>query len=216
MGFKIGKALGAVASPLTAGASLIPGVGGALGKGGGILGGIFGGAFEDKFTPADPEAQELKDIKMKGARGEDTALNRFRARLDADTSGLIRGDIARENLGLIKSQEDAGRSLMDQIKQRGMSNSSIGLNALANLQRETAKDIAGNTSSFRRRLDDENLKRLSDFRNTAAGTLSGQNVPINFTPTKEDSFAKTLLRGGITGLVQSGAKAAGGSMMGGA
>ena len=219
MGLSLKKIASAGLAPVTGGASLLKGpsnlIGGGLDKTGGFLGNIFGGAFKDKFTDADPEAAELKRIKMLGAKGEELALNKFRERLDADTSGLIRGDIARENLGLIAGRDDARRSMMDTIKQRGLGNSSIGINAAANLERSAANDIAANTSMFRRRLDDENFNRLNQFRGVAAGTLAGQNVPINFTPTKEDSFAKTLVRGAITSGANQGAKAGMSAMMGG-
>jgi len=211
----MGKAVKAIAAPVTGGLSLVPGAGKALGGAGGFLGNIFGGAFEDKIVRADPEAAELRAIKLKAAQGESTALDKFRERMEGGASDLIKGDIAKENLGLLKAQEGTQRSLRDAIAQRGLGNSSVGLNALANVQKSTADQVAANQSSFRRRLDDENMRRLSDFRNVAAGTLSNQQVPIKFNDTKEDSYAKTLVRGGITGLVQSGAKAGGGALMGG-
>lgn len=207
MGFSLKKAIGGGVIGAAAGQFLGGGVGSVIGGAIGLKKG--GKLFGSNITPADPEASELRKIKLNAARGEAEALKKFRERMDADTSGIVQGRIEREDVGLAAAQRDAERGTQAQIAQRGLGRSSIGLNALANIQRQSAEQRAQNRATFSERLDRENKGRLVDFRNVASGTLANQNVPIRFRETKEDSFGKSLLKGAVTSAVGGGASAFG-------
>jgi len=195
MGFSIGRAIAAAG---TGGLSEVGRAAGLFDKG--------------RVTPADPEAAELRKIKLLGAKGEAEALKRFRKRLDEDTSGIIRSDIAREQQATRAGAEDATRGLRARIAQQGLQRSSIGQQAEANLQRDVASDVGRIGSTFRKRLDQEKLKRLTEFRNVAAGTLANQDVGIRFQPTKEESFGRQLIKGAVTAGVGGFSRGAGQSV----
>lgn len=172
----------------------------------GLSGGSF---FGDKVTPESPEAAELRQIKLEAARGERDVLGKFRERMDEDVAGLIKGDIEREDVAAAAAEEDAMRQARDRVRQQGLQRSSIGQNVQANIQRESARQRALNRATGTRRADQEKERRLTTFRNVAAGTLANQNVPIRFEPVKEESFFKQLLRSGVQAGAQGGAQALG-------
>ena len=177
----------------------------------------FGG---DKVIGPDAEAAELRRIKMKAALGEEQAFDMFRKRLDENTDNIFQQRINLENEGRRAAAADESRSVQENITQRGLGRSSIGLTAMRNIEQEASKDIARNTASFQERSDAEKLKRLSEFRDVAAGTLSGTPVPVRFYPTKEEGFLKTLAKGvipavagGLAGGFGGGVGAAAGSSL---
>lgn len=154
-----------------------------------ILSGNLGG---ETIGP-DAEAAELRRIKLKAALGEEAALDKFRQRLDEDPSQSIRYGIEQENKALGQLAQDQQRAIQDRMRRSGLSNTSIGINAMRLADDEARQRMAGNMASFQNRLDEEKLKRLSEFRNVAGQTLSGQNVPIRFQATKLPGLLDRLL-----------------------
>ena len=202
--FSLKGAIGGGVLGSIVGQGLFGGVGSIAGGAYGAIKDSGGDPFQGSTTAADPEGARLKAIKMQGAEGEGEALNLFRQRMNADTAGIIGGDIEREDVALAQSERDAQMKLQESIAQKGLGQSSLGLQASANLSRETARERALNRAGFRKRLDEENLSRLSKFRDVAAGTLSGQDIPIRFNETKEDSFLTSIGKGIIGGGIQAG------------
>jgi hypothetical protein len=107
------------------------------------------------------------------------AMEKARERAQADTGGLVRSQIAGEQRGLRAAGEDAQRQLAGNIAQRGLGRSSIGLNAAAELSRQTGIDQANVASSFAQRQDamerQRNMDQLS-VANQVLGTPGAQRA----------------------------------------
>jgi hypothetical protein len=174
-------------------------------KGLGMDGGLGG-----KTIGPDAEAAELRRIKLKAAYGEEDAFDRFRKRMDEDPSQQVQYDIGQENKALSQQAEDQKRTIQDQVAQRGLGNTSLGLNAMRTAGAEASQKIGANLASFKKRLEDEKLNRLSEFRNVAGQTLSGQNVPIRFQAQKQPGLLDRLLPlgGAVAGGMLGGAPGA--------
>lgn len=195
-------------------------IGSIAGPSGALLGGGVGAAggldnlFGDKTDPADAEAAILKRIKLNAALAEERGLKGFEDRLNEPVDQIIRRRISEENKGLRAQGQDQQRMVDAKVAQRGLQNSSIGFNAKRLAGNEAQEKMTNNMSSFAERLDEERLKRLTEFRNAAGATLANQDVGIKFQPTTREGFGKTLLKSAAGSLGPGIGMAVGGAAAG--
>lgn len=215
--FSLKKAAGVLAIGAAPGLA-IPAIGGLLGAKKLGLGNLFGGPKEET-TPADPEAAILKQYKVQAAGDEMAALGGFRDRLNQPIDQIIQDRIAGENRGYLAQGEDQQRQVRDVVAQRGMGNSAVGLNAQRLAGDEARTKASQNMASLAARLDDERLKRLTEYKNAAGSTLANQDVGIRFQATtkeRPEGFGTSLVKAGLMSAVgAAGKKAGGGGFSGG-
>lgn len=196
----------------------IPAIGGLIGAKSLGLGKLFGGPKEET-TPADPEAAILKGYKVQAAGDEMAALKGFRERLGQPIDEIINNRMQSENQGYLSQASDQERKVGDMIAQRGLANSAVGFNAQRLAGDEARSKVSQNLASLAERLDNERLKRLTEYKNAAGSTLANQDVGIRFQATtkeRPEGFGTSLVKAGLMSAVgAAGKKAGGGGFSGG-
>lgn len=104
-------------------------------SGNGLMGGVKDAVFgkkdpgvKDKFTELHPEQQH--------------ALNDYAGLRRTNTDNLAESSVAMEENGLRASSKDAEMQAHDLVAQRGLGNSSVGLNAILSQTRNLGDQIA--------------------------------------------------------------------------
>lgn len=186
------------------------GIGGLLGGGGGALtGGLLkgfglgGGSLMDllrgrRIAP-DPEAREIKQLKLKGLRSISEQLE---AAKGAPTGEAIAGaQIARETKALRTAAEDTRRRLRESIARRGLGGTTAGLAQEVGIGRRLAEQTGAIKASLPERIRQERLARSQRIAGLGAA-LSGQvgQVPIRFREERKGGLAP-LVGAGLGGLL---------------
>ncbi len=108
--------------------------------------GLFGSPGEDAKMGTIPLSESLKKNVEAGRAAQLSGLGALRSTLSEDPTELARSQAAAERLSSVRASraagEDTARRLQEQIAQRGMGTSSVGLAGLSNIRRQTAQDIS--------------------------------------------------------------------------
>lgn len=144
------------------------------------------GIFDKREVPADPVAEQLKQDQLQYSRMQKAALNEF---AKGSTPEAIQTQIGKENAALQGNLADIRRRIQQNIARRGLQNTSLGLSAMTQPEREIGRQINLNLASEpTRKLD------LAQRQAQLAGqAMSGQQIPLNFSGSQSPSMFTQLL-----------------------
>lgn len=115
---------------------------------------------KDKTYAADPLAGEINDAAGFGLGYFKRAGKLLHATHSQNTGGLVDKQIGLENRMLRTANQDASRGLGSLIARRGLQNSSVGLMAETNANRNLAEKIALNNATTDQRKRDAHIEGL--------------------------------------------------------
>lgn len=181
----IGGAIkGAVLGPM--GATTLGGLGAA--KSSGVSDLLFG-----------KEAKAQKSGYLPLDQTQVKALGKYNTLMDTDTKNLAEGQVNRNEAAIRTGGDDATRQAQSLVAQRGLGNSSVGINAILNQKRDMGEKIASNRALLPSLQYDMNLKNLNASTDGIQSIL-GSRIYQQGNPGGQK-------QGGIAGLLGAGAGA---------
>lgn len=186
---KLGKSVGGLAGKVVDPLNMSKGaVGGALG---GDMKGISNLLFGKEVKAQKSGFMPLDQTQVK-------ALGGYNKLLDQDMKGFADQQIAASERGIRQGGEDATRQAQQMVAQRGLGNSSVGLNAILNQKRDMANQIGANRARLPGLQYDMNLANLNSATKGIQDIL-GSRMYQNGTPGGQRSGGIAGILGGAVG-----------------